>query len=173
MDSLIIENIGYATKFDMSSALLNKLTKSQVLYSTDTKETIQRVRGIHLLAKFFFRKSGYMSQGLKRLSNFCIDNKMLLHKMIFMDSYFTAKFIWAIDKRIYIWLQQCSSRDSVVDTDLSLMDFSPLIQDIQLNRFNATSKYFKNIKQPSIRFINKAKTRKKQQYKQELEIVFK
>jgi hypothetical protein len=128
--------LDYATKFDMSSASLNKLTKSQVLYPTDAEETIQRVRGIHLLAKFFFKKSGYMSQGLKRLSIFCMDNKMLLRKMIFMDSHFTAKFICAIDERIYIWLQQCSQRDSVVDTDLSLMDFSPLIQDIQLNRFN-------------------------------------
>jgi hypothetical protein len=128
--------LDYATKFDMSSASLNKLTKTQVLYPSDAEETIQQVKGIHKLAQFFFKKGGFMSQGLKKLSNFCIDNKMLLRKMIYMDSQFTAKFICAIDERIYQWLQQCSAKDCVLDTDTSLMDFSPLIQDIQLNRFN-------------------------------------
>jgi hypothetical protein len=33
-------------------------------------------------------------------------------------------------------LKQCSAATSVVDTDLSLMDFTQTIQDIQLNRFN-------------------------------------
>jgi hypothetical protein len=117
--------LDYATKFDMSSASLNKLTKTQVLYPSDAEETIQQVKGIHKLAQFFFKKGGYMSQGLKKLSNFCIDNKMLLCKMIYMDSQFTAKLICAINERIYLWLQQCSSNDCVLDTDTSLMDFSP------------------------------------------------
>ena len=52
-----------------------------------------------------------------------------------MDYEFIAKFICAIDDRIYQWLKQCSMRDSVIDTDISLVEFSSLLSDVQLNRF--------------------------------------
>ena len=35
-----------------------------------------------------------------------------------------------------MWLQQCSIHSEVIDTDLCLLDFTPLFQDIQYNRFN-------------------------------------
>ena len=53
-----------------------------------------------------------------------------------MDSKFIAKFICAVEERIYLWLQQCSIHSAVTATDLCLVDFTPLIQYIQYNRFN-------------------------------------
>ena len=53
-----------------------------------------------------------------------------------MDKKFIAKFICAVDERIYLWLQQCSICSAVTDTYLYLVDFTPLIQDIQYNRLN-------------------------------------
>ena len=61
---------------------------------------------------------------------------MLLKTRINLDNQFIAKLICAVDKRIYLWLKQCSIYDTVVDIDTSLMNFMPLVQDIQLNCFN-------------------------------------
>ena len=41
-----------------------------------------------------------------------------------------------MDERIYLWLKQCSTSESVMDTDISLVNFATLITDVQLNRFN-------------------------------------
>jgi hypothetical protein len=128
--------LDYATRFDMSEASLSKLTKTQVVFPKDVEELIHRLKALHLLAAFFFKKSGYMSQGLKSLLNFCTSNRTLLKTRIHLDSKFTAKMICAIDERIYLWLKECSKESSVEDTDLSLMNFTQLTQDIQLNRFN-------------------------------------
>ena len=128
--------LDHATKFEMSISSLNKLTKSQVAFPKDIEETIHRLKALHMLASFFFKRSGYMSQGLQKLVNFCVSNRVLIKTRIHLDNQFIAKLICAVDERIYLWLKQCSSYECVMDTDLSLMEFSPLCQDIQLNRFN-------------------------------------
>ena len=71
-DGMILD---YATKFEMSEASLTKLTKTQVLFPQDIDELSHRIRAIHVLASFFFKKNGFLSQGLKKVSNFVIDNK--------------------------------------------------------------------------------------------------
>ena len=127
--------LDYSTKFDISSASLNKLTKTQVLFPVDVEELSHRLRAIQVLAAFFFKKNGFLSQGLKKVVNFCHDNKMMLKTRIYLDKSFIAKFIVAIDDRIHQWLKQCSIRSSVTDTDLTLIEFSSLLSDIQFNRF--------------------------------------
>ena len=77
--------LDYATKFEMSSASLSKLTKTQVLYPSDIDEMTHRLRGLHRLATFFFKRHGFLSQGLKKVVNFCLDNRMLLRTRIYPD----------------------------------------------------------------------------------------
>ena len=127
--------LDYATKFDISSSSLSKLTKSQVLFPQDVEELTHRIRAIYALATFFFKKNGFLSQGLKRVKNFCLDNKMMLRTRIYLDNQLIAKFLCAIDDRIYQQLKQCSSKEVVTDTDLSLIEFSSLLSDVQCNRF--------------------------------------
>ena len=128
--------LDYATKFDMSETSLTKLTKTQVRFPEDVEELTHRLRGFHKLATFFFKKNGYLSQGLKKLVNFCLDNRTMLRTRIYMDEKFLEKLICAIDERVYHWLKQCSTQNSVTETDISLIEFSSLISDVQLNRFN-------------------------------------
>lgn len=130
--------LDYATKFDMSSTSLSKLTKTQVLYPNDVEGLTDRIKGLQLLATFFFHRHGYMSQGLKKMVNFCLDYKTLLRTRIYLDESFITKVICAIDERVYHWLKQCSTHDMVCDTDLSLVNFETLIQDIKFNRFMYT-----------------------------------
>ena len=90
--------LDYATKFDMSETSLTKLTKTQVLFPKDIEELVHRMRGFHVLACFFFKKSAFVSQGLKKIVNFCMDNRALLRTRIFMDEKFIAKFVCAVDE---------------------------------------------------------------------------
>ena len=134
-DGMVLD---YATKFDMSAASLSKLTKTQVLYPSNVEDMTQRILAFQRLAAFFFKKHGFMSQGLKKVANFCLDNRTLLRTRIYLDKGFIAKVMCAIDDRVYQWLKQCSVNEMVIDTDVTLVDFSPLLQDIQLNRFQYT-----------------------------------
>ena len=128
--------LDYATKFDISEKSLEKLTKTQVLFPNDVEELIHRLRSFHVLSVFFFKKTGFISQGLKKLVNFCLDNRALLKTRIFMDEKFIAKFICSIDERVYNWLRQCSMRNSVVETNISLIEFSSLVSAVEENRFS-------------------------------------
>ena len=107
----------------MTEASLNKLTKTQVLFPKDIEELVHRIRGFHALAVFFFTRSSFISQGLKKVVNFCMDNKMLLKTRFFMDDKFIAKFITAIDERVFQWLKQCSNKDSVVTRTFRSLNF--------------------------------------------------
>ena len=128
--------LDHATRFDMSAASLTKLTKTQVAFPNNVEDLTHRLRALLMLVQFFFKRNGYMSQGLQKFVNFCCSSRMLLRTRIHLDTRFIAKLICAVDERIYLWLKQCSAVTSVTDTDLSLTDFTQSIQDIQLNRFN-------------------------------------
>ena len=131
-DGMVLD---FSTKFDMSASSLSKLTKTQVLFPKDVEEMTHRFRGLQTLAAFFFKPKGYMSQGLRQVVNFCLDNRMLLRARIHMDDSFIAKMMCAVDERVYQWLRQCSIYSMVLDTETLLMDFQSFLMDIRLNRF--------------------------------------
>ena len=60
---------------------------------------------------------------------------MTLKTRISIDETFIAKSVCAVDDRIYQWLKQCSVRNSVTDTDLTLIESPYILSDIQLNCF--------------------------------------
>ena len=128
--------LDFATKFEMSTVSLSKLTKTQVVFPLDVEELTHRIRGLHSLSNFFFKKHSFLSQGIKQLVNFCLDHRSILKTKIYLDTEFIAKFLCAVDERVYMWLKQCSIHQTVTDTDLSLVNYSSLIQDVKLNRFN-------------------------------------
>jgi hypothetical protein len=128
--------LDYSTKFEMSSTSLDKLTKSQVLFPVDIEGTIERIRALSTLATFFFSERSYPSQGLRGLVHKCTDNKTVLRTQAYLDPEFIARFLCAIDDRLYQWLRQCCSAKLVEDTTLSLMNYSALFEDILLSRFS-------------------------------------
>ena len=128
--------LDYSTKHDMSATSLAKLTKTQVLFPSNIETTVERLQAIQVLSTYFFGRRSFISQGLIKLVNSCLDNKQLLRTRLFLDRQFIAKFIYAVDDRIYQWLRQCSSAEAVTDTDLELVDFTILFKDILLSRFD-------------------------------------
>jgi hypothetical protein len=128
--------LDYSTKHDMTNASLDKLTKTQVLFPSNIESAIERIQAIQALSSYFFGTRSFINQGLVKLVNSCLDNKQLLRTKLYMDSQFIAKFIYAIDDRIYQWLRQCSTADAVTDTALELTEFNSIFKDILLSRFD-------------------------------------
>ena len=128
--------LDYSTKHDMSATSLAKLTKTQVLFPSNIEATVERLQAIQVLSTYFFGRRSFISQGLIKLVNSCLDNKQMLRTKLYMDRQFIAKLIYAVDDRIYQWLRQCSSAEAVTDTDLELVDFATLFKDIMLSRFD-------------------------------------
>jgi hypothetical protein len=128
--------LDYSTKFEMSAVSLEKLTKSQVLFPSDTEGMIERLRALLALTKFFFSERSYPAQGLTYLVNHCIDNKMLLRTKSYLDNEFIAKFLCSVDDRLHQWLRSCCNSDFVQETNLELMNYASLFQDVSLSRFN-------------------------------------
>ena len=124
-----------STKHEVSTEALTKLKKTQVKFPSDTEGLIHRIRGITTLANYFFKKSSYLSQGLAHLVKFCEENRMLIKTRIHLEPKFIAKFLCAVDERIFLWLKQCGVKTNVLDTDINLISFVNLTTDIQLNRF--------------------------------------
>lgn len=128
--------LDHATKLDMSPISLGKLIKTKIMFPVYVDKMLHHIKALHVLASFFFKRNGYTSQGLQMLSNVCLSNWLLLKNFIHLDNKFIAKIISSIDERIYLWLKQCSVQSSVTETDLSLLDFNGLVQDIHFNSFN-------------------------------------
>jgi hypothetical protein len=108
----------------------------KVMFQTSIETMVERIQALKTLASYFFGHRSFISQGLTKLVNQCLDNKQLLRTKLFMDDQFIAKFIYAIDDRIYQWLRQCSTAEAVTDTDLELVEFNSLFKDILLSRFD-------------------------------------
>ena len=67
----------------------------------------------------------------------------------------------SVDARIYLWLKQCSVQSSVTGTDLNLLDFKGLVQDIQFNSFNYTLPPCVT----QVKSVNEMKPQKKNKFK--------
>ena len=88
-------------KFEMSSASLEKMTKTQVKLPVDIDGVIDRIRALQVLTEFLFGPRIFGAQGLRGLSNKCLDNKKTLKVKAAQDSKFIAKFLCCIDDRLY------------------------------------------------------------------------
>ena len=127
--------LDYSTKFEMSAASLEKLTKTKIMYPSDLESTIERIRAFHTLTSLFFGEKSYPEQGLQKLLIQIQSNKDLMRREIYFDELFIPKFLYVCDDKMHQWLKQCCSAKSILDTNIELLNFSQIFSDIQHNRF--------------------------------------
>ena len=125
-----------STKFEMSTASLDKLTKTTIRYPATIEGLIERLRALKTLSCFFFNELSHAAQGLTSLTLKCMDNKALLRARSMVDEEFISKVICCVDDRLYQWLKECSRANYAKDTTIALTNFGEIFQDIQMNRFH-------------------------------------
>jgi hypothetical protein len=87
-------------------------------------------------SKFFFGPNSCLSQKLITVFNHIVQNRYIYSSLAHQYPLFIAKFMFAVDTRVNLWLEACEEhkfRDQVDDT---LIDFTDIIKDVRLRNFN-------------------------------------
>jgi hypothetical protein len=85
-----------------------------------------------------FGKLSVGSQCLKVLSNMMNRYKSIFKAKERLDEEFPAKFLFVVDTRFQIWLNDCKSAKFCNEVDESIIDSRPLINQVIFGSFNMT-----------------------------------
>ena len=83
-----------------------------------------------------FGKLNVGSQCLKALSNMMNRYKSIFKAKECLDEEFPAKFLFAVDTRFQIWLNDCKSAKFRNKVDDSIIGFRPIINQVIFSSFN-------------------------------------
>ena len=75
-------------KFEMSSDFITKLTETMVIFPEKCEHIIERLKGIRVLANYFFSIDNVVTQAYIYKLNWCIDNGQILEARGTMGSLF-------------------------------------------------------------------------------------
>ena len=87
-------------------------------------------------ASFFFSKWSLLSSKLLDVHNHLVRHYPIYEASLAEDSLFTAKFLFAIDTRIQIWLKMCEIKEFREDVDDKLLNFDEVLNQVILRSFN-------------------------------------
>ena len=85
-----------------------------------------------------FGKLSIGSQCLKALLNMMNRYKSIFKAKECLDKEFPAKFLFAVDTRFQIWLNNCKSAKFRNEVNELIIDFWPLINQVIFGSFNMT-----------------------------------
>ena len=132
-DGIVLD---YTIKHEITDGSLHKLMKTKIIYPTKIESTINRIDALAALSKLFFGESSHLARGLDQLVFECKRNKTLLKRKLALDEMFIPKILYAVDDRVNQWLSQCCREQSVSETSLGLVNFTNIIEKLQMNDFN-------------------------------------
>jgi hypothetical protein len=89
-------------------------------------------------ASFFFSKWSLLSSKLLEVHNHLVRHYTIYEASLAEDQLFTAKFLFAIDTRIQIWLKMCEIKEFREDVDDKLLNFDEVLNQVILRTFNIT-----------------------------------
>ena len=124
------------TRFEMTPSTVDKLTKTHICLPTSTEEFLEKLKALNVITILFWSEVERLPQALTSLSNWCTDNRSLLEARASSDKQFLAKMSVSIDERIYLWLKSCHKARDGTDTNDTLIDFSSLQSQLEVNSFN-------------------------------------
>ena len=89
-------------------------------------------------ASFFFSKWSLLSSKLLEVHNHLVRHYPIYEASLAEDQLFTAKFLFAIDTRIQIWLKMCEIKEFREDVDDKLLNFDEVLNQVILRTFSIT-----------------------------------
>ena len=129
--------IDLSTRFEITATTVDKLTKTHICRPRSTKEFLEKLKALNVITILFWSEVERLPQALTVLSNWCTDNRCLIEARAASDKQFlVAKMSVAIDERIYLWLKSCHKARDGTDTNDTLIDFSSLQSQLEVNNFN-------------------------------------
>ena len=89
-------------------------------------------------ASFFFSKWSLLSRKLLDVHNHLVRHYPIYEASLVEDHLFTAKFLFAIDTRIQIWLKMCEIKEFREDVDDKLLNFDEVLNQVIPRTFSIT-----------------------------------
>ena len=130
----------------LSNDDVNSLLKQSVRIPTTIEALRFNIVNLTAAAKFFFSIYSMLPQELTRIHDHIVQNYTIYEALQYNDKRFTAKFLFAIDTRIQLWLAMCETETNREDVNDKLIIFDDLLQEIMLRTFNiALPPSFKNL----------------------------
>ena len=129
----IIQTQGKGRTVDEIKASNKQVVKAPTSYS----EMIQQLRYFAGACRIFFGEFSVATTSINALMD-AIDK----HKHIFKareagENEFVSKFLFAVDTRMQLWLEDCSTLTSRDQVDDSTLDFTALVNSVRLGNFDA------------------------------------
>ena len=130
----------------LSNEDVNSLLKQSVKIPTTIEALRFNIVNLTAASKFFFSTYSILPQELDRIHDHIVQNYTIYEALQYNDKRFTAKFLFAIDTRIQLWLGMCETEQNREDVNDKLIIFDDLLQEIVLRTFNiALPPSFKNL----------------------------
>ena len=98
-------------------------------------DALDQFKNLWGLASFFFGPKSLLPKRLSEFYEFFSSHKLALEGKQLSDTNFLAKVAFAIDTRVFWWLQQCLLKEDRDSIDDSIIDFSDVMKSILLNSF--------------------------------------
>ena len=122
--------------------LSNDDVESALKQGVKVPKTIEEMRfsifNTTAAASFFFSKWSLLSSKLLEVHNHLVRHYPIYEASLAEDQLFTAKFLFAIDTRIQIWLKMCEIKEFREDVDDKLLNFDEVLNQVIFRSFNIT-----------------------------------
>ena len=87
-------------------------------------------------SKFFFGDYSLLSQALIKAHNHIVHNRTTYLSLHSQDNMFIAKFLFAIDTRMNLWLESCEESQMRDEVDDDLINFSEILNQVRIRNFD-------------------------------------
>jgi hypothetical protein len=87
-------------------------------------------------SKFFFGEFSLLSQALTKIHNHIVHNRTTYISIFAQDSMFIAKYLFAIDTRVNLWLESCEECQMRDEVDDDLINFSEILNQVRIRNFD-------------------------------------
>ena len=119
------------TSDDVEAAL-----KQGIEIPTSVDSMRYSIFNITAASKFFFGEFSLLSQALTKIHNHIVHNRTTYISILSQDSMFIAKYLFAIDTRVNLWLESCEESQMRDEVDDDLINFSEILNQVRIRNFD-------------------------------------
>ena len=114
---------------------LKDALKQGIATPSDIHSFSHQLKNFWGLSTFFFGKDSFLSQALEPLMSTISNHTLTFEAAQLRDKRFATKFGYAIDTRVFRWLQQCRCQQNRSSVNDSLLNFDTIIDQVLTDSF--------------------------------------
>ena len=118
--------IDLATRYEMTSATIDKLSKAHVILPKTAEDLIERLKALRAIAVMIWGEAARLPQRLIQFVHWLEQNRLIVAGRVSGDGNYIARIMLAVDERINLWLRSCMQASHGMETSDYLIDFAEI-----------------------------------------------